>query len=256
MLKKKFIRPSNSPFSSPVILVKNSDDSWRFCVDYRALNLKTIKEKFPIPIIDELLDELHGAQYFTKLDLHAGYRQIPMEMSSIHMTAFLTHHDHFEFLVMPFRLMNAPSMFQELMNTIFQPYLRRFVLVFFDNILIYSSSWDSHLQHLQIDVPHQQKLFMRHTKSLYAKNEVAYLGHVVSSRRVQVDESKIVAITRWPQPVTTTALRGFLGLTGYYHKFVRNYGLIALPLTKMLRKNAFEWTLDALHAFDTIKQSL
>jgi hypothetical protein len=258
MLDQGLIRPSTSPYSAPVLLVKKHDESWRFCVDYRALNNITVKDKFPIPVVEELIDESHGAKFFTKLDFRAGYHQIRVHTDDIEKTAFRTHEGHFEFLVTPFCLTNAPSTFQALMNSVLKPFLRKCVLVFFDDILIYSSSWSEHLQHLRavFSVLRANNLHVKRSKCEFATSSVAYLGHTLSAHGVAMDQDKVSSVITWPQPQSARGLRGFLGLAGYYRRFIKDFGTIVAPLTQLLRKDAFQWTESATPAFSNLKTAL
>lgn len=217
-------------------------------MDYRALNSVTVRDRFPIPTIDELLDELGCASWFSKLNLRQGFHQILMEK----------HNGHFEYLVMPFGLCNALSTFQSAMNQLLQPFLRRFATVFFNDILIYSNSLPSHLHHLEtiFRTLQQNEFFLKRSKCLFAQESIEYLGHIVSGKGVKPEPSKIQAMLRWPPPSTTKELRAFLGLTGFYRKFIKNYASIALPLTRLLCKDAFQWAPESQIAFDQLKAAM
>ncbi|GJY46363.1 peroxidase 64 [Tanacetum coccineum] len=258
LLTAGFIQPSTSPFSSPVLLVMKKDNTWRMCVDYCALNKITVADKYLIPNIDELLDELYGATVFSKLHLRSGYFQIRVNPSDVVKTSFRTHSGHYEFKVMPFGLTNAPSTFQSVMNDLFRPYLRRFILVFFDDILVYSYDMEQHMNHLEqaLALLHDHRFFLKLSKCCFGQTQVVFLGHVITVVGVHVEQEKISSIQSWPVPTSVKEVHGFLGLTGYYRRFVRNYGMIARSLTALTKKDGLVWSTEALIAFHKLKQAL
>ncbi|KAJ9536067.1 hypothetical protein OSB04_un000770 [Centaurea solstitialis] len=259
LLDKGFIRPSTSPWGAPVLFVKKKDGTMRMCIDYRELNKLTIKNKYPLPRIDDLFDQLVGASYFSKIDLRSGYHQLKVREEDVSKTAFRTRYGHYEFLVMPFGLTNAPAAFMDMMNRVCNPYLDKFVIVFIDDILIYSRSEEDHANHLHIilELLKRERLYAKLSKCEFWLREVQFLGHIVSKNGIKVDPVKIEAIEKWEPPKTPTEVRSFLGLAGYYRKFIQDFSRIATSLTMLTKKNVkFEWKEAQAEAFQTLKERL
>ncbi|GJT26601.1 putative reverse transcriptase domain-containing protein [Tanacetum coccineum] len=206
---KGFIRPSHSPWGAPVLFVKKKDGSFRMCIDYRELNKLTVKNRYPLPRIDDLFDQLQGSCYFSKIDLRSGYHQLRVHEDDIPKTAFRTRYGHFEFTVMPFGLTNAPAVFMDLMNRVCKPYLDKFVIVFIDDILIYSKTKEDHEVHLRLvlELLRKEKLYAKFSKCEFWLQEVHFLGHVVNQSGIHVDPGKIEAVKNWKAPTTSSEIR-------------------------------------------------
>ncbi|KAL0540096.1 hypothetical protein IC582_024325 [Cucumis melo] len=238
LLDKGFIRPSVSPWGAPLLFVKKKDGSMRLCIDYRELNKVTVKNRYPLPRIDDLFDQLQGATVFSKIDLRSGYHQLRIRDSDIPKTTFRSRYEHYEFIVMSFGLTNAPTVFMDLMNRVFKDFLDSFVIVFIDDILIYSKTEAAHEEHLHqvLETLRANKLYAKFSKCEFWLKKVTFLGHVVSSEGVSVDPAKIEAVTNWPRPSTVSEIQSFLSLAGYYRRFVEDFSRIASPLTQLTRK--------------------
>ncbi|GJS43451.1 putative reverse transcriptase domain-containing protein [Tanacetum coccineum] len=259
LLERDFIRPSISPWGAPVLFVKKKDCSMRLCIVYRELNRITVRNRYPLPRIGDLFHQLHGAKFFSKINLRSGYHQLRVKEQDVPKTAFQTRYDHYEFLVMPFGLTNAPAVFMDLMNRVFHAYLDKFVIVFIDDILVYSKMRGEHKDHLRImlEILRQKKLYAKFSKCEFWLKQVAFLGQIVSADSITMDPAKVEAITKWPRLVTVTEFRSFLGLAGYYRRFVEGFSLLALPLTKLMRKGEkFVWNEEREKSFKELKRSL
>ncbi|KAL0550166.1 hypothetical protein IC582_014669 [Cucumis melo] len=259
LLDKGFIRPSVSPWGAPVLFVKKKDGSMRLCIDYRELNKVTVKNRYPLPRIDDLFDQLQGATVFSKIDLRSGYHQLRIKDEDVPKTAFRSRYGHYEFIVMSFGLTNAPAVFMDLMNRVFREFLDTFVIVFIDDILIYSKTEAEHEEHLRmvLQTLRDNKLYAKFSKCEFWLQQVSFLGHVVSKAGVSVDPAKIEAVTGWTRPSTVSEVRSFLGLAGYYRRFVENFSRIATPLTQLTRKGApFVWSKACEDSFQNLKQKL
>lgn len=260
LLAKGMVRPSTSPYSAPILFVGKKDGTLRMCIDYRGLNSSTIKNRYPLPRVDDLLDKLKGSAVYSSVDLQQGYNQIRISDSDIPKTAFRTPFGHFEYTVLSFGLVNAPATFQAVMDRLFRPFLDKFVVCYLDDILVYSKNVDEHIEHLRqvFDVLRREQLYAKLSKCHWAKSQVEYLGHIVSADGIRMDPRKTSAVKDWPKPTNVSDLRKFLGLTNYFRKFIERYSILVAPLTSLTRKGAFTspeaWTKECQAAFEAVKQ--
>ena len=259
LLEKGFIFPSVSPWRAPVLFVKKKDGTLRLCVDYRQLNKMTVKNKYLLPRIDDLFDQLKGASVFSKIDLRSRYHQLRIKDTDVHRTTFRTRYGHYEFLVMPFGLTNALATFMDLMNHVFQPYVDQFVVVFIDDILVYSKDWENHDTHLRVvlETLRKERLYAKLSKCEFWLREVSFLRHIVSEEGIQVDPKKVEVIIEWKPPRNVTEVRSFLGLASYYRRFVKGFSMTATPMTRLPQKNVkFVWSEKCQASYEKLKAFL
>ncbi|CAI7793981.1 unnamed protein product [Closterium sp. NIES-53] len=259
LLAKGFIRPSTSPFAAPILFTPKKDGGLRMCIDYRALNRVTIKSRYPIPRADDLLDQLRGSRYFSKIDLRGGYHRIRVFADDYPKTAFRTRYGRYEYTVMPFGLTNAPSTFQLTMNGVFRDMLDKKVIVYLDDILVYSKTKEEHFRDLEevFRRLQQNRLITKGSKCEFLKSELEFLGHVVSGDGIKIDPRKVDAIAKWNPPTNIPELQSFLGFVNYVRRFVPNMAGLTKPLTDLLHKDThFQWGEKEQSAFDTLKNIL
>lgn len=259
LVAKGHVEPSSSPFGAPVLFVQKKDGGLRMCVDYRALNQVTVANRYPLPRIDEMLDQLHGAKYFSSLDLQSGYHQIRIDPADVEKTAFRTPYGLFQFKVLSFGLTNAPATFQRVMNDTFRQELGVFVLVYLDDILVFSRTPAEHLQHLRcvLSKLRQHSLYAKLSKCHFGRTELPFLGHIISGNGVQVDPKKTEVVKNWPTPTCMEDVRRFLGLAGYFRKFLQDYASKVACLTDLLKRTQpWAWTPHCEIAFQWVKDAL
>ncbi|GJU51012.1 reverse transcriptase domain-containing protein [Tanacetum coccineum] len=256
---KGFIRPSSFLWGAPILFVKKKDESFRMCIDYRELNKLTVKNHYPLPRIDDLFDQLQGSSIYSKIDLRSGYHQLRVREEDIPKTAFRTRYRHYEFRVMPFGLTNAPAVFMDLMNRVCKPYLDKFVIVFIDDILIYYRNEKEHEEHLKtiLELLRKEEQYAKFSKCEFWINTVKFIGHVIDSSGIYVDPAKIEAIKNWASLTTPSKIRQFLGLAGYYRRFIKGFSKIVKPMTELTQKDRkFDWGEEQETAFQLLKQKL
>ena len=260
MLKEDIIEPSNSEWASPLVIVRKKDNTIRLCVDYRKLNAETQVDAYPMPRIDDILDQVGQAKFITTLDLAKGYWQVPVAKEDRHKTAFVSPRGLYQFKMLPFGLCGAPATFQRMMDQVIRG-MDKFASAYLDDLIIFSASWEDHLRHLKAVLGQLRELGLttKPSKCQFALSECTYLGHIVGSGVVKPEKDKLRTIEQYPQPRTKKEIRSFLGLTGYYRRFIQNYSTIATPLTNLTRKSEPEkvvWTSKCNEAFEKLKESL
>jgi hypothetical protein len=259
LTRKGFIEASTSPYASPILFVRKKEGTLRMVVDYRGINKLTIKNKYPLPRIDDLLDQLSGAQVFSSLDLMSGYHQIRITEQDVPKTAFRTPQGLFQFKVLPFGLTNAPATFQAVMNDVLKPLIGKCVLVYMDDILVYSKNEHEHAEHLRqvLQLLREHHLYCKLKKCSFFQREVSFLGHLVSGEGIRADPQKVHAVQSWPAPRNIHELRCFLGLTNYFRKFILGYSVMARTLMDLLKQDVkWAWTQERQAAFQNLKTAL
>jgi hypothetical protein len=235
LLSKGFIHPSSSPWGAPTLFVDKKDGSRRLCIDYRSLNDVTIKNKYPLPRIEDLFDQMRGAKVFSKIDLRSSYHQLKIRVEDIPKTTFTSRYGLYEFTVMSFGLTNAPAYLMYLMNKVFMEYLDKFVVVFIDDILVFSRSEEEHLR-LVLQKLREHQLYAKFSKCAFWLKEVSFLGHIITDGGIAVDPSKVRDVLNWSPPKNVPVIRSFLGLAGYHRRFIEGFSKIMKPLTTLLEK--------------------
>ena len=260
LLDKGLVRESLSPCDVPTVLSPNKGGEWRMCTDSRAINKITIRYRFPLPRMDDLMDCLSGSNYFSKLDLKSGYHQIRMREGDEWNLAFKTNTGLYEWLLMPFGLTNAPSTFMRLMNEVLKEFIGKFVIVYLDDILVFSKTKEEHIRHLNLVLKklHDEKLLINLKKCFFMKKELVYLRFIISQEDIKMDPEKVKAIADWPSPRNIFEVRSFHGLASFYRKFIRNFSGIFAPILDTVKKGKqpFKWTVAAEKGFKSLKEKI